>query len=1038
MAADCPPPVRVEVLGPLRLLVDGAPVDVPGPKRRAVLALLALAEGRVVTVERLVDALWPSEVPESGRQALHNHVSRLRGHLGPAAERLTLRHDGYRLDLGGDGLDVAHARASLAAARTAARHDPARAFSVLREAYGLWRGPVLADLTEVEPIAAAVEEYARLHREVTDAMIAAAVDAGQADRVLDRAAASCAADPLREPAVLLLMRALAATGQAPEALRVARAHRRRLADETGLDPSPALAELERAVARGAAGPRPAPTPPDQPGPAGPPPPAEHPSSTPRPEPAGPAAHPGLGVYDGLRTPVAPATPLIGRAPQVAALHQVLAAERLVTLAGPGGVGKTRVALEVARQSGPAPVLMLAPVTDPAAIAHALAAALNLKVVQGDVLSACVALLGDQPGLLVIDNCEHLLDGVRDLTGVLLSCCPRLRLLATSREPLGLAAEHVSRLAPLALPHSAEDPSRVPSVALFLDRAHRVRPGPPPTPDDLRAVADIVRRLDGMPLAIELAAGRLSTFSLTDLRDRLDRSLDLLGGGTAGADTRHRTLRATIDWSYRLLTDDERRLFRHLSVFADGVALDTAERLAAGLGLRGDPGSALARLVDTSMIEAAFEGGTRYRMLETLRAFGLDRLAAAGEDEAAAERMLRWATELTAWIAETMTTEREPDADAVLRRELPNLRAAWRLARDRRDPDAAAAMVVALYEAVAYRDLAEIRDWAEELAGDPALAAHPRAPAVLGTAAEAVYHRGDYRRADRLARAGLAKVPGGDGPAKVPGGDGPAKVPGGDGPAKVSGGDGSWHCLSVLSVADLARGAYGDVVEHSLAAAELAGPQRENLGIAALAKAYAGDLDAARELNDRGLAAAVSPTMLSWGAYVVGEIDNAAGRSEPAERHYLRAIDLARASGATFLVGVATVGLLTVRAEAGRTPEALGGYRDVIDYFARNGNWTHLWVTLRNLAGLLRRLGDDEPAALIDAAAGQAPDAPAVNAAPDARAVAHDAATACAGTHDAPTMIAAPPSCAAPVTPVLGRAAVLDVARRAIERNLTRS
>lgn len=985
MAADCPPPVRVEVLGPLRLLVDGAPVDVPGPKRRAVLALLALAEGRVVTVDRLVDALWPSEVPDSGRQALHNHVSRLRGHLGPAAERLALRHDGYRLDLGGDGLDVARVRASLAAARTAARQDPAGAFSVLREAYGLWRGPVLADLTEVEPIAAAVEEYARLHRDVTDAMIAAAVDAGQADRVLDCAAASWAADPLREPAVLLLMRALAATGQAPEALRVARAHRRRLADETGLDPSPALDELERAIAQGAAGPRPAPTP----APAGHPEPADAaPAGYPEPAmPSRPAAHPGLGGYAGLKAPVAPATPLIGRAPQVAALHQVLAAERLVTLVGPGGVGKTRVALEVARQSGPAPVLMLAPVTDPAAIAHALAAALNLKVVQGDVLAACVALLGDQPGLLVIDNCEHLLDGVRDLVGVLLACCPRVRLLATSREPLGLAAEHVSRLAPLPLPHSGEDPSRVPSVALFLDRAHRVRPSPPPTAGDLHTVADIVNRLDGMPLAIELAAGRLSTFSLTDLRDRLDRSLDLLGGGTASADTRHRTLRATVEWSYRLLTDDERRLFRHLSVFADGVALDTAERLAADLDLCGDPGSALARLVDTSMIDARFEGGTRYRMLETLRAFGLDRLAAAGEDEAAAGRMLRWATELTAWIAETMTTGREPDADAVLRRELPNLRAAWRLARDRRDLDAAAAMVVALYEAVAYRDLAEIRDWAEELAADPALAAHPRAPAVLGTAAEAVYHRGDYRRADRLARAGLARASAG-----------------------------SWHCLSALSVADLARGAYGDVVEHSLAAAELAGPQRENLGIAALATAYAGDLDTARELNDRGLAAAVSPTMLSWGAYVAGEIDNAAGRSERAERHYVRAIDLARASGATFLVGVATVGLLTVRAAAGRTPEALGGYRDVIDYFARNGNWTHLWVTLRNLAGLLRRLGDDEPAALIDAAADQAPDAPAVNAA-------HDAA---------------PPPGAVPVTPVPGRAAVLDVARRAIERNLTRS
>ncbi|MFC7714099.1 hypothetical protein [Nonomuraea recticatena] len=222
---------------------------------------------------------------------------------------------------------------------------------------------------------------------------------------------------------------------------------------------------------------------------------------------------------------------------------------------------------------------------------------------------------------------------------------------------------------------------------------------------------------------------------------------------------------------------------------------------------------------------------------------------------------------------------------------------------------------------------------------------------------------------------------------------------------------------VLSVADLARGAYDDVVEHSLAATVLAGPHRESLGIAALATAYAGDPDAARGLNERGLAVAVSPTMLSWGAYVAGEIESLAGHSEPAERHYLRAIDLARTSGATFLVGVATVGLLSVRASTGRVHEALGGYRDVIEYFARNGNWTHLWVTLRNLADLLRRLGDDEPAALIDAAAGQAPDAPAVDRSHGERPARAVAASA---------------------TPIPSRVALLELARQAIERNLTRS
>jgi predicted ATPase/DNA-binding SARP family transcriptional activator len=933
--------VRVEVLGPLRLVVDGAVVDVRGPKRRAVLALLALAQGRTVPVDTLVDALWPSEVPESGRQALHSHVSRLRGHLGSAAARLETRPEGYRLVLEDDALDAARARALLAGARSCGRQDPAGALAVLRQARALWRGPVLSDLTDVLPIAAAVEECTRLQREVTDVLIGSAIAAGQAEEVLGLAAASVTEDPLREPAVLLLVRGLAATGRAPEALRTTREYRRRLAEETGLDPSPELDQLEREVAGGAAGPALAP-----------------------------------------RVPVRPTTRLIGRDAEVAALHRRLESERLVTLVGPGGVGKTRVAVEVARRGGTTATLLLAPVTDPAAVPHALAASLGLEGVRGDVLAACVAVLGDRPGLLVVDNCEHLLDAVRDTVDAVLSACPRLAVLTTSREPLGLAAECVVRLAPLPLPDGERDLSLVPSVAVFLDRAGRVRPGPPATAEELRTVADIVHRLDGMPLAIELAAGRLSTFSLPDLRSRLTRSLDLLGGGRPSGDARHRTLRATVEWSYQLLSEDERRLFRHLSVFVDGVDLATAEGLAADLRLGSDPESVLARLVDASMVEADIgEGGTRYRMLDTLRAFGLDRLTAAGEWAAATDRMQRWAVERTAEIAAGMTTEREPEADATLRRELANLRAAWRSARSRGALDEAAAMVTALYDAMTYRDLVELRTWAEELAGDPELAGHPAEARVLGTAAEAAYHRGDHDRAERLARAGLERA---------------------------TDAAGTWSCLSPLSVVALARGAYAETVEHSLAAAALAPGARENLGIAALALAYSGDADRARTLNDRGLAGAVSPSMRAWGAYVTGEIETAVGRRDRAEPHYVRAVDLARTAGATFLVGVASVGLLAARADAGRVREALVGYREVVDYFARTGNWTHQWETLRNLADLLRRLGDEQPADLLEAAADRAPDAAARAAGPQ------------------PATVEVP-----------GRDAVLEVARLAIERNLSR-
>jgi predicted ATPase len=643
------------------------------------------------------------------------------------------------------------------------------------------------------------------------------------------------------------------------------------------------------------------------------------------------------------------TKLIGRDEPVASLHRLLAAERLVTIVGPGGVGKTSVALEVARRSGPATVLLLAPVTDPAAIPYALAAALQLDVAQGDVLAACVAVLGDEPSLLVVDNCEHLLEAVGRTVETVLNSCPRVSVLATSREPLGLAAEYTSRLAPLTLPGRDSDLRRVPAVQVFLERAARVRPGPPLTDGDLRTVAEIVHRLDGMPLAIELAAGRLSTLSLGDLRDRLDRSLDLLGSRTTG-DSRHRTLRTTIGWSYDLLTADEQRLFRQLSIFPNGLDLAMAERYASELDRRLDPGSVLARLVDASMVEADFSSGTRYRMLETLRTYGLDRLAAAGESDTAAERLIRWAIELSAWVDTESTTPNEPEADAVLRRELPNLRAAWRLARGRGALDEAASMVAELMTAITYRDLLEIRSWAEELAADPDLLDHPRQASVLGAAAEAAYHRGDYSAAERLARAGLERA---------------------------TDDDATWMCLLPLSVAELARGAYAEVIQHSLTAAELAGRSRESFGIAALAAAYSGDLDRARALNARGIAVANSPTMHAWGAYVAGEIESAAANHELAEPHYVRAIALARSSGASFLVGVATVGLLAMQARAGRTDDALRGYWEVIDYFARTLNWTHLWVALRNLADLLRRLGDEEQAALIDAAADSAPDAPAL-------------------------------------------------------------
>jgi predicted ATPase len=580
---------------------------------------------------------------------------------------------------------------------------------------------------------------------------------------------------------------------------------------------------------------------------------------------------------------------------------------------------------------------------------------------------------------------------------LLTDCPRLEVLGTSREPLGLAAEHIFRLAPLPTPSRgvAKDAARSPAVEVFLDRAARVRRGSV-RPADLDVVAEIVRRLDGMPLAIELAAGRLSTFSPADLHHRLDRALDLLGGGQPSIDARHRSLRATVEWSHQLLTDDEQRLFRHLAVFVDGVDLNSAELVATDLGVGVDVDTVLARLVDASMLQATFTGAgqTRYRMLETLRMFGLDRLAATGETDLATSRLVGWAVRLTRWFDQTAATDAEAHADATLRRELANLRAAWRTARDRGLVEDAAAIVAFLFDAVMSRDLVEVRAWARELADDPVIRGRPHAAAVLGAAAYAAYAAGEQDRAEEYARAGL-----------------------------IEGGDGVPHCRHALAVTALARGAWDEAVEHSLAPDAVAHQRHGFLGVAALANAYAGDLDRARAFNDQWLAVASSPSRLAWATYYQAEIENLSHRPDLAEQRYLEAMTLGRTAGDSFVIGVATIGLFTLRAIDGREQEALAGYREAIELFARTGYWTHQWITLRNLAILLRRLGDAETADVIEAAADVAPDAPATPA--TSRLLA------------SLTPDRSPHSADRPSGPVPGRTEILDLARRAIDRHLNR-
>nr|WP_211210818.1 BTAD domain-containing putative transcriptional regulator [Sporichthya polymorpha] len=862
--------LRVDVLGPLRVGAGDAEVDVRGPKRRAVLALLAVVDGRAVTDDALLDALWPDEIPDSGRAALHSHVSRLRAQLGAAGENLERLDGAYRLRLAADGLDLSRAAAALADARRRLATDPAAADDLARGALALWRGPVLAEFGDVPPLAAQSLACADLRRDLSDLSITAALAANRLEGLVSEAVAALALDPLREPAVLLLMQAQARTGQAAAALDAARTFRARLADETGLDPSPALAALERSIAAGALAPTGDVISNDS------------------------ARSGGDVISSGGRTRVRAgdfATPpavhrLVGRDDQVAELVELLRTERLVTLIGPGGVGKTRLAQAVADRVEAAGFVVLAPVTEAAGIPAALATALDVRGHHPDLLAACVAVLAARPAVLVVDNCEHLIEPVRDGLAALLAGCPDLHLLATSRSPIGLSAEVRHRVGPL-----ADDAG----VDVFCDRAARVRPGFAPTAAERPVVADIVRRLDGMPLAIELAAGRLASFSLADLHERLDRALDLLGDGRPSADARHRTLRDTVQWSYTLLPEGEQRLFRHLAAFADGVDLATAERLAADLDVPGDPATALAHLVDASMLEVDLTTGrTRYRMLETLRAFGADRLAAAGESATAAARVVSWSVDLAAHIDERGHSAAEPEADATLRREVLNLRAAFALAREHGRLDAAAAIVTSLADARSWRDLTRLTGWAEELLAAGFPDDHPGAVAVHAGAAMDAYMRGDHVAAERFGRGGLELVERGGGT-----------------------GDARRFLLVALSSAALTRADWDAAVAYDLDAEKYATRPSSSPAVGALGALYGGDLDLARELTRRTLERANYPALRAFALYVEGEISSTAG--DLAEERYAEAIALARAAGATFVVGIASVGRLAALTERGGSP-----------------------------------------------------------------------------------------------------------------------
>ncbi|RLV08438.1 AfsR family transcriptional regulator [Streptomyces griseocarneus] len=673
---------------------DGRSAALGGPRLRALLAALALYPGRARTAEALIDAVWDGEPPADAAGALQALVARLRRALGPDAVDSTA--GGYRLCAGPDDVDL-HRFQRLAdeGAAALAAGEPERAETLLGEALALWRGPVLADLPGRSALAG---RYEARHLDARRTRLAAAVALGRADRALPELTELCADHPLDEPLHALLLRALRAAGRPAEALAAYETVRAGIAERLGADPGPELRALHAELLAYAAPEAPAVT-------------------TPAPAPRG-----------NLRARL---TSFVGREDDLDLIRTDLGRHRLVTLLGPGGAGKTRLSQEAAETAAagngdwPDGVWFaeLAPLDDPATVPEAVLTALGARetVVRTAAAESMREAVGLDPldrlaehcaarrMLLVLDNCEHVVDAAARLAETLLAHCPHVTVLATSREPLAVPGELVRPVEPL------PDPV---ALRLFADRGAAARPGFR-VEDDLAACAEICRRLDGLPLAIELAAARLRMLTPRGLADRLDDRFRLLTSGSRTVLPRQQTLRAVVDWSWDLLDEAERAVLRRLSVFAGGCGLAMAEEVCAGDGVAvRDVAVLLGSLVDKSLVVAApADGGEmRYRLLETVGEYAAERLDEAGERAAVERRHLVAYRELARVTDPLLRGPRQRASLDLLELEHDNLRTALRRAVAAGEEQEGLCLVLSLTWFWSLRDhRGDARHWSEAVA-----------------------------------------------------------------------------------------------------------------------------------------------------------------------------------------------------------------------------------------------------------------------------------------------------------------------------------
>jgi predicted ATPase/DNA-binding SARP family transcriptional activator/Tfp pilus assembly protein PilF len=749
--------VEFRILGSIEADDHGLTLDLGGMRERTLLARLLLSANRVVSADRIAEDLWSGDPPPHSMATLRVYISRLRRVLGPHAGALLTQAPGYRLNLDDDQLDAARfERLVLAADADMAAGRAEAAAVTLREALDLWRGPALSDVAEFAFAQADAGRLEEARLTALESRVEADLACGRHASLIAELDGLAASHPLRERLTGQWILALYRCGRQAEALRAYAELRARLAEELGIDPSPDLRRMQERILRqdpgldwhparakdgadGTAGAARATAPAgnvdrgsaaggnaaggsaDGGGAAGG---SAAGGSADGGGAAGGSADGGnadggnadrdstdrddAGSEQASRRPdAAPAhvpglptetTSFVGREAELDTIDELLRLARLLTLTGPGGSGKSRLALRSGTQAAGQYadgvwLVELAPVSRPGLVVPAVALALSAKEEPGrTLLDSIIARLRDSQALLIVDNCEHVIDAAADMTAKLLRSCSRLRILATSQTRLGVSGEASWPVPPLTVPGpDVRDPqaaAEAESVRLFCDRAALARPGFALTEQNTLAVSDICRQLDGIPLAIELAAARVSALTPAQLSARLDNRFRLLTGGNRAGLSRHRTLEAAIEWSHDLLSETEQVCFRRMAVFAGGCTIDAVEAVCPDDALPLDAVfETVTALVDRSLLttEERF-GSMRYGMLESIHQYALRRLASAGEDAALRQRHLGWLLDF-AGKADLAGPDQAAWLD-LLEAELDNFRAGleWSLAPPDRNPD----------------------------------------------------------------------------------------------------------------------------------------------------------------------------------------------------------------------------------------------------------------------------------------------------------------------------------------------------------------